>query len=49
MSSLILMLLVKGQKVKGVGPSTLEERVRDREQEPARMTITTSFGHDVDI
>ena len=53
MSNLCLMLLpIKGQKVKGIGPSTLEERVRDREQEPAgasdRPAIAASLGHDVD-
>ena len=52
MSDLCLMLLpIEGQKVKGIGPSTLEEGVRDREQEPTRPSdgpaITTSFGHDV--
>ena len=51
MRSGILMLLPKeGQKVEGIGPSPLEEGIRDREKEPAgtsnRATITTSFGHD---
>ena len=50
-SDLCLMLLpIEWQKVKGIGPSALEEGVRDREQEPAgatnRATIATSFGHD---
>ena len=53
MSDLCLMLLtIEGQKVEGIGPSALEEGIRDREQEPAGAsngpTIATSFGHDVD-
>ena len=53
MSNLCLMLLpIEGQKVEGIGPSALEEGVRNREQEPARTTdgsaIATSFGHDID-
>ena len=52
MSDLCLMLLpIEGQKVKGIGPSALEEGVRDREQEPARppdgAAIAASWGHDV--
>ena len=52
-SDLCLMLLpIEWQKVKGIGPSALEEGVRDREQEPARASdrpaIATSLGHDVD-
>jgi len=38
MSNLILMLPVKGQKVKGIGPSTLEEGVRDRERGSAPVS-----------
>ena len=45
-----MLLPIEGQKVEGIGPSPLEEGVRDREQEPTRTsnraTITTSFGHD---
>ena len=45
-----MMLPIEGQKVEGIGPSPLEEGVRDGEKEPARTTnraaITTSFGHD---
>ena len=45
-----MLLPIEGQKVEGIGPSPLEEGVRDREQEPARTSnraaITTSFGHD---
>ena len=53
MSDLCLMLLpIEGQKVEGIGPSALEERVRDRKQEPTGAsdgpTIATSFGHDID-
>ena len=47
-----MLLPIEGQKVEGIGPSALEEGVRNREQEPARASdgpaITTSFGHDVD-
>ena len=50
-SGLVLILPVWGQKVKGIGPSALEEGIRDREQEPAGAsngpTIATSFGHDL--
>ena len=49
-SGLVLILPVKGQKVKGVGPSPLEVGFGSREQEPARTTdrtaITASFRHD---
>ena len=45
----LLILPVKGQKVKGVGPSPLEVGVRSRE--PTRMTdrtaITARFRHDL--
>ena len=51
-SRLGLILPVSGQKVKGIGPSALEELLRSREKEPAgptdRTAIATSFGHDVD-
>ena len=47
-----LIMPVRGQEVKGIGPSPLEVLIGSREQEPAgtadRTTITTSFGHDVD-
>ena len=46
----MILLPIEAQKVEGIGPSPLEEGVRDREEEPARTTnratITTSFGHD---
>ena len=46
-----MLLPIEGQKVEGIGPSPLEEGVRDREKEPARTTnraaIATSFGHDL--
>ena len=49
---LVLILPVKGQKVKGIGPSSLEVLIGSREKEPARTTdrttIATSFGHDLD-
>ena len=51
-SRLGLILPVKGQKVKGIGPSALEELIRSREQEPAgstdRTAVAASFGHDLD-
>ena len=47
-----MLLPIEWQKVEGIGPSALEERVRDREQEPTGTTdgptIATSLGHDVD-
>ena len=51
-SRLVLILPVKGQKVKGIGPSSLEVLIGSREKEPARTTdrttIATSFGLDMD-
>ena len=51
-SGFLLILPVKGQKVKGISPSPFEIGVRSREEEPAgttdRTVITTSFRHDVD-
>ena len=51
-SRLGLILPVKGQKVKGIGPSALEVLIRSREQEPAgstdRTAVAASFGHDLD-
>jgi len=48
----LMLLPIEGQKVKGIGPSALEEGVRDREQEPTgtpdRAAIAASFRHDVD-
>ena len=48
---LLLLLPVKRQKVKGIGPCPLEVLIRSREQEPARTTdrtaITTCLGHDL--
>ena len=50
-SGILMLLPIEGQKVEGIGPSPLEEGVRDREQEPTRTShraaITTSFGHDL--
>ena len=47
-SGILMLLPIEGQKVEGIGPSPLEEGVR--EQEPARTsnraTIATSFRHD---
>ena len=49
---LVLFLPVEGQKVKGIGPGSLEANLRSREQEPAgttdRTAITARLGHDVD-
>ena len=46
-----MLLPIEGQKVEGIGPSPLEEGVRNREEEPTgtsnRATIATSFGHDL--
>jgi len=48
----LMLLPIERQKVKGIGPSALEEKVRDREQEPTGASdgpaIATSFGHDID-
>ena len=47
-----LILPVKGQKVKGIGPSPLEVLLRSREQEPTRTAdrtaITPGLRHEVD-
>ena len=47
-----LILPVLGQKVKCVGPNSLEVDLGSREQEPARTAdrtaIATSFRHDFD-
>ena len=47
-----MLLPIEGQKVEGIGPSALEEGVRNREQEPTgtpdRPAITASFRHDID-
>ena len=44
-----MLLPIERQKVEGIGPSALEEGIRDREQEPTgttnRAAITTSLGH----
>ena len=44
-----MLLPIEGQKVEGIGPSPLEEGIRDREQEPDgasnRAAITTSWRH----
>ncbi len=49
-SRLGLILPVKGQKVKGIGPSALEVLIRSREEEPAgstdRTAVAASFRHD---
>ena len=51
-SGSLMLLPIEGQKVEGIGPSALEEGIRDREKEPAGASdwsaITTSFGHDID-
>ena len=51
-SGILMLLPIEGQKVEGIGPSPLEEGIRDREQEPARTpdgpTIAASLGHDID-
>ena len=48
---LVLILPVKGQKVKGIGPSSLEVLIGSREKEPARTTdrtaITAGLRHDL--
>ena len=45
-----MLLPIEGQKIEGIGPSPLEEGVRDRKQEPAgtpnRAAIATSWRHD---
>ena len=50
MTNLSLLLPIEGQKVEGIGPSPLEEGIRDREQEPTRPSngaaIATSLRHD---
>ena len=51
-SRFLLVLPVRGQKVKGIGPSAFEVLIRSREQEPAgstdRTVVTASFRHDLD-
>ena len=51
-SRLVLILPVKGQKVKGISPSPLEVGVRSREQEPAgptdRAVVIHRLGRDLD-
>ena len=51
-SRLVLILPVKGQKVKGIGPGPLEVGFGSREQEPTgsayRTAIPSGFRHDVD-
>jgi len=48
----VLILPVRGQKVKGIGPSALEELIGSREEEPAgstdRTAVAASFRHDLD-
>ena len=48
----LMLLPIEGQKVEGIGPSPLEEGIRDREQEPAGTpdgpAIAASFRHDID-
>ena len=50
-SGLVLILPVRGQKVKGVGPSPFEVLIGSREQEPARTShrtaITARLRHDL--
>ena len=50
-SGILMLLPIERQKVEGIGPSALEEGIRDREQEPTgtpnRAAITTSLGHDL--
>ena len=50
-SGLVLILPVKGQKVKGISPSLLEVNLGSREEEPARTTdratIAAGFRHDL--
>ena len=45
-SGILMLLPIEWQKVEGIGPSPLEEGIRDREQEP-ETTITTSWRHDL--
>ena len=51
-SRLVLILPVKGQKVKGIGPSLFEVLLRSREKKPAgttdRTAITARLGHNLD-
>ena len=48
----MLILPVRGQKVKGVSPSALEVLIGSREEEPTRTAdrtaITTGLRHEVD-
>ena len=50
-SRFLLILPVKGQKVKGIGPGSLEILTGSREEEPAgptdRTAITAGFRHDL--
>ena len=50
-SGILMLLPIEGQEVESIGPSPLEEGVRNREQEPTgttnRAAITTSFRHDL--
>ena len=50
-SRLVLILPMKGQKVKGIGPSALEVLIRSREEKPAgttdRPVVAARLGHDL--
>ena len=51
-SRFLLILPVKGQKVKCIGPGTFEIGVGSRKEKPARTAYRTavaaSFGHNLD-
>ena len=50
-SRLVLILPVRGKKIKGVGPSAFEVNLGSREKEPAgsadRAVVAASFRHDL--
>jgi len=37
-SGILMLLPIEGQKVEGIGPGALEEGIRDREQEPTKIS-----------
>ena len=47
-SKLVLILPVKGQKVKGIGPSPLEVLIGSGKEKPTRTAITARFSHNLD-
>ena len=43
-SGILMLLPIEGQKVEGIGPSPLEEGVRDREEEPTGRPLPPVGG-----